>query len=308
LDEAALDRCRALASYEKQGLTKGTNSCIVTLQYVVAGERCERTVFVKQTADATAWEAAQYRLLTSHGVPTPELLVALFRNQAEVLVLEFLPTIGVDFQASDQVRALLQLVARLNAVAAEADPPTPGRGVPHADFDARVKVALSKVMLDTPRLVDADRWFAGYQRARDALGSMPRALSHGELYFQQVGWSDRNGSRTLVLFDLATLAHRPRFSDIGNILPLLARESGEQELTLFETYLKALRPFTGRPLSIRQATRELRLTRVAGVCEALPWLIEAVEHGEDFDLRSELLLKTHCLHDDLVALDLIDVP
>jgi hypothetical protein len=188
LDEAALDRCRALASYEKQGLTKGTNSCIVTLQYVVAGEWCERTVFVKQTADATAWEAAQYRLLTSHGVPTPELLVALFRNQAEVLVLEFLPTIGVDFQASDQVRALLQLVARLNAVAAEADPPTPGRGVPHADFDARVKVALSKVMLDTPRLVDADRWFAGYQRARDALGSMPRALSHGELYFQQVGW------------------------------------------------------------------------------------------------------------------------
>ena len=38
LDEAGLGRCRALASYEKQGLNKGTNSCIVTLQYVVAGE------------------------------------------------------------------------------------------------------------------------------------------------------------------------------------------------------------------------------------------------------------------------------
>jgi hypothetical protein len=46
--------------------------------------------------------------------------------------------------------------------------------------------------------------------------------------------------------------------------------------------------------------------RVADVCTALPWLLEAVEHGEGFDLRSELLLKTRCLHGDLVALDIID--
>jgi hypothetical protein len=100
-----------------------------------------------------------------------------------------------------------------------------------------VKAALTRVVLEPPRPVDADRWFQGYQIARDALASMPTALSHGELYFQQVGWSDRDGMRTLVMFDLATLAHRPRLSDIGNILPLLARESGERELTLFETYL-----------------------------------------------------------------------
>jgi hypothetical protein len=41
------------------------------------------------------------------------------------------------------------------------------------------------------------------------------------------------------------------------------------------------------------------------VCSALPWLLEAVEQGEGFDLRSELILKTRCLHDDLVALDML---
>jgi hypothetical protein len=306
LDEAELDSCRALASYEKQGLNKGTNSCIVTLHYVVAGELCERTVFVKQTADSTAWETAKYRFLSSQGVPTPELLVAISRKQAEVLVLEFLPTIGVDFHSSNQVHDLLKLVARLNSVAAEAYNPAPGRGMSRADFDARVQAALSRVVLEPPDPVDADRWFHGYQMARDALASMPQALSHGELYFQQVGWSDRDGTRKLVMFDLATLARRPRFSDIANILPLLARESGERELNLFETYLESLRQFTGLRPSVRQAVRELRLTRVAGVCATLPWLLEAVEQGEGFDLRSELMLKTRCLHDDLVALEIID--
>ncbi|MDQ3855896.1 MAG: phosphotransferase [Chloroflexota bacterium] len=238
LDEEGLDRCRALARYEKQGLSKGTNSCIVTLQYMVAGERCERTVFVKQTADATAWEAAKYHLLSSHGVPTPELLLAISRNQAEVLVLEFLPTIGVDFHSSHQIHALLQLVARLNSVETDADIPVPGYGMPDGDFDARVKAALTKIGLEPPSTVAAERWFQGYQLARDALAAMPRALCHGELYFQQVGWAARNGTHTLVLFDLAMLACRPRFSDIGNILPLLAQESGERELHLLETYLE----------------------------------------------------------------------
>jgi hypothetical protein len=305
-DQADLDSCRVLASYEKQGLNKGTNSCIVTLQYVVAGELCERTVFVKQTADSTAWEAAKYRFLSSQRIPTPELLAVISRNRAEVLVLEFLPTIGVDFHAPCQVHDLLELVARLNAVAAKADDPAPGHGMPRADFDARVKAALSRVLLEPPNPIDADRWFHGYQIARDALASMPRALSHGELYFQQVGWSDRDGTRTLVMFDLATLARRPRFTDIASILPLLARESEEQELKLFETYLETLRQFTGLRSSVGHAARELRLTRVAGACAALPWLMAAVEQGEGFDLRSELMLKTCCLHDDLIALDIID--
>src|SRR5919199_2607119 len=306
LDEAELDRCRALASYEKQGLNKGTNSCIVTLQYVVAGEQCERTVFVKQTADATAWEAAKYHLLAAHGVPTPQLLLALARNHAEVLVLEFLPTIGVDFHSAKQIHALLQLVARLNAVETDADIPVPGQGMPDADVDARVQAALTKIRLDPPHTVAAERWFQGYQRARAALAAMPRAVCHGEFYFQQVGWAARNGTPTLVVFDLATLACRPRFSDIGNILPLLAQESGERELQLFETYLESLHQFMGRQVPVRQAVRELRLLRVADICEALPWLLEAVEHGEGFDLRSELRLTTRCLRDDLAALDIID--
>ena len=40
LDEAELDSCRALASYEKQGLNKGTNSCIVTLGQQIVEVNC----------------------------------------------------------------------------------------------------------------------------------------------------------------------------------------------------------------------------------------------------------------------------
>lgn len=307
LDAAELDKCRALTLYEKQGLDKGTNSCIITLRYRAAGTLRERTVFAKQTADVNAWERAQYRFLSEQGVPTPELLVAIARNRTEVLALEFLSTIGVDFHAPSQVRDLLHLVARLNSVTGEAVKRAPGRGMPRADHDALVKAALTKVSLEPPGVVDADRLFRGYKIARGALASMPDALSHGELYFQQVGWSDRDGARRLVLFDLATLDRRPRFTDIAGILPLLAQESGERELELFEIYLESLRQLTGLRPSIHQAARELRLTRVAGVCEALPWLVGAVEHGEGFDLRSELMLKTRCLQEDLVALDLGDM-
>jgi hypothetical protein len=47
--------------------------------------------------DAASREADHYRLLAGHGVATPQLLAAIERDGTEVMVLEFLPLIGIDF-------------------------------------------------------------------------------------------------------------------------------------------------------------------------------------------------------------------
>lgn len=100
-----------------------------------------------------------------------------------------------------------------------------------------------------------------------------------------------------------TLARRPRFTDIASVLPLLAQETGESQLELFQTYLDSLREITGSRLSSREALRELRLVRFANTCWTLPWLMRAVEGGAGFDLRGELALKARWLYDDLLALE-----
>jgi hypothetical protein len=127
------------------------------------------------------------------------------RSGDEVVVLEFLSTIGIDGAAAAEVDSLLALVARLNAV---ADPPAlfaPAPGVPRAAFEARVRGALEELAADgsLPAAVDAGQWFDVYRRADAIAESTPKALNHGELSFQQVGWADRHaGRRELVLFDL----------------------------------------------------------------------------------------------------------
>ncbi len=44
------------------------------------------------------------------------------------------------------------------------------------------------------------RWLDAYFETKQACVQMPKALTHGEMYFQQVG---RSGGGALVLFDLA---------------------------------------------------------------------------------------------------------
>jgi hypothetical protein len=276
-DPARADGRMAFASYAKQGLHGGDNSCIFTLRYPrLGGGTAARTVFIKHATEPAKREAAKYRFLAARRVPAPELLAAVERAGAEVVVLEFLSTIGIDCAVAAEVDALLALVARLNAVRDPPDIFAPPPGVPRAEFEARVRAALEEVAADgsLPGAVDARQWFDVYRRADAVAEASPRALNHGELFFQQVGWADRQGGRReLVLFDLETMSLRPRFCDVAGILPALAARAGRDERALFALYLDSLRGLGGADLPVEASFREARLVGIAGRFAALPWLV-----------------------------------
>ncbi|MGW5363475.1 hypothetical protein [Actinopolymorpha pittospori] len=300
---------QAWTSHVKQGLHRGSNSRILTLRHsCIDGSRRTQTFFFKegphfpQSVDAPASESAKYRFLTSTDVPTPRLLHVVERADREVMVLEFLPTIGIQPDEADE---LLLLIAHLNAV---RQPPLelfrPGPGLPRTEFDALVKDALTTLTCDPTAQVTVEprRWFTAYRRAEEAVSSLPSALNHGELYFQQVGWSGAGGEHRLVLFDLETMALLPRFTDIAAILRPLAVQTGCDERELFSRYLDALRQLTGYVLDENQAWTEMLSVRVVAAFQSLPWLTRTAGHPDIHDTPAGL---AHVLLDDLRALDLL---
>jgi hypothetical protein len=289
----------AWVSYDKRGLHKGTNSRIITVGYLgVDGSRRTQTVFCKRSEEPERAEAARYVFLSSHDFPTPRLLYSAVRDGGEVLVLEFVPTIGVE---PDDMAELLRLIARLNAL----EPPPPDlfvlpTGTPAAEFAARVKAALTSLAADSaPRVaVDPEEWFAAYQRAAAAVAALPTALNHGELYLQQVGWS---GGR-LVMFDLETMGMRPRLTDIATTVAGLAAYAGRDERDLFAGYLQAVRHLTGTAVDEAEAWNEVLLVRTVDAFQALPWRLENVGHPDIGGPPAEIAI---ALHDDLRALGLL---
>jgi hypothetical protein len=294
-----LENVRVFASHDKQGLHGGPSSSIVTLE---SGTQA-LTVFIKEITDPQKHESVWYEHLARHGAPTPRLLCAIARGSTEIIVLEFLPRIGIDFAAGDEVAALLRAVAALNAV-----PPTPALSAAGASttppevFDARVRSALETAAAwpARPHGMDVDRWFAGYRRAQAALAAMPMAVSHGELYFQQVGWVERRARPALVLFDFETLGWRPRLTDIASILRGLTAGTGASERALLGAYLDEVRRRTGTALDVDDAFTELRLVRLVDSCWSLPWRLQLLE--EHPDTAGELELALTCMRDDLSAL------
>ena len=274
-------------SYEKRGLHREENSRILTVSYATQnGSTRTATVFIKRTNA----EAAKYRFLADRRVPTPRLLQALVRDDAEILVLEFLPIIGISPDGADE---LLRLLAGLNAV---EDPPRPlfqpPPGMPAAAFNGLVTAALNELAADPRTPVDPARWLRAYKSAGEIVATLPTALNHGEMYFQQIGWSA--GQRRLVLFDLESLALRPIFTDIAGMLAGLAALTGRSERELFATYL-AMLPGSAWPES--EAWETMRMVRVVRSFQSLPWLANNPQIG-DRSVRT--------LADDLVALDLLD--
>lgn len=291
---------RAWVSHAIQGVHGERNSCILTLRYLsVDGSPRTQTLFFKQVADPT--EAAKVRFLSSRGVPTPRLLQAVSRGRREVLVFEFLPTIGIEPGEADE---LVMLIARLNAV---ERPPLdlfqPGPGVPAAQFDARVEAALALLANDpaVPAAVESRSWFQTYKRVEEAVAEMPVTLNHGELYFQQVGWSAADSGRRLVMFDMETVALLPRFTDIAGVLNGLSAQTGREERELFAVYLHALRRHTGIMLDEFQARTDMRLVRIMRSFQSLPWLTELAGHP---DVDSTPASAARTIHDDFKALDL----
>jgi Phosphotransferase enzyme family len=284
---------QALVAFDKRGLDGGVTSCILTLEYPLGnGRKRTETVFVKQAVDPATAEAARYRFLSSRGIPVPRLLTSVMTEPGEVIVLEFLPTIGVHPEDVDQ---LLGVVARLNAV---VHPPaelfTARPGMPVDDFDAEVVTALAVLAADPAAAhVDMASWFDTYKTTEQAVARLPLALNHGELALQQIGTTPAG---RVVLFDLETMALSPRFTDIAALVANLAVLSGRDQRDLFGLYLSELTALIGVTLAVQLAWNELVAVRVVSSFQALPWLIETAGNAqvgfdpETFvrDLRSDL--------------------
>ncbi len=150
----------------------------------------------------------------------PELLLCLDRGDGEVLVLEFLPSIGLH---PGDVDALLHQLAVLSSLTeVPADLSSPGPGLPRARFEQLVAAAVEKVAITHPGH-RPHRWMDLYRLAVGVHQSLPKALTHGELAAQQVGHT-RDGP--LVLVDRAILGRRARLTDLANVMQDLVQLSG----------------------------------------------------------------------------------
>ncbi len=311
-DERGSAKAQAFASHEKQGLNGGSNSCILTLRYPSRENQFRsETIFIKHTASPEKVEAQKYQFIASQGVPTPHLLGAIHRGGAEIILLEFLPTIGIDFRDASEVNSLLHLVTQLNSIqnppALFNRPPRAPQSESNAAFDRSVRVALTQMSRDRtlPAPIDVPRWFNAYQSAQEASDSMPLAVNHDEFYFQQVGWAQRGATRQLVIFDLETMSLRPRFTDIANVLYPLAVYTGRDQVELFEVYLDRLHQLNQLELGFDEALRELRLLRVTTSCYSLPWLVDEARHPDTMYMRDGLSMTANCLCNDLMALEFL---
>ncbi len=297
---------QAFASHRKQGLNGGENSIILTLRYPGGeDELLSQIVFVKSQTDLRKREAEKYRYLEAHGVPTPRLLAELRKGDAEVIVLEFMPKIGIDFAAPSEVNDLLSLSARINSLPILPGLFEPLPGMPQDEFDRLVQDALQR-MASNPALpkIDVPLWFAAYQQCQGMVDQMPLAVNHNEFFFQQTGWAQRVSEPKLVVFDLETMCARPRFADLASILYALACYSGRTQEELLLEYLDQLRLLSGDVPAFADALHELRILRVAETCSSLPWLSGEGNEVDGFDSASSLAMAANCLRDDLAALRL----
>ena len=312
LDEGRSPGPQAFLSHEKQGLHGGPNSCILTIRYPATENQFRsETVFVKHIEDPREAEAHKYQYIASRGVPTPRLLATVHRGGAEVILLEFLSTIGIDFRAASEADSMLQLLAQLNAIENPLDFFNPPARDPSPEsrtvFDERVRITLTELGRDRalPVTLDTRRAFEAYQIAQNASESMPLAINHGEFYFQQVGWVQRGLARQLVIFDLATMSLCPRFTDLASVLYPLAAYTGRDQVQLFEVYLDRLRQLKQLEAGIEEALRELRLLRVTTSCWSLPWLVEAARSPGVMALAEALSMTANCIYEDLIDLELV---
>lgn len=288
---------RSWVAHRKQGLNGGVTSSILTFGYQVSGHERTETVFVKQASDPAKQEAARYRFLEQRGVALPRLLRSVTSTSGEVIVLEFLPTIGVRPQDALE---LLDVIAALNTVTnAPADVFAAPAGMPESDFDGLVATSLTRLadVASTGNRVDVTRWFEAYKATEETVARLPAGLCHGELAFQQVG---RTKAGRVVVFDLETVAVRPRLTDIAAILGGLAELTGLTQRDLFGRYRQAVARLDARRSEPERAWTELLAVRVVSSFQSLPWLIETLGNG---DVGFDPAAFAHDLSADLLELD-----
>jgi hypothetical protein len=272
----------AWRTHRKSGLHQGgAGSALVTVSYRDPDGRPRRcALFVKHIDDPSRREAARYRYLAARRVPVARLLTAVERAGAEVIVLEFLPQVGIRPEEADE---MLAAAAALNVLTETPDtvfPLTPG--MEQADFESLVSESLVRLRVDHP-MIEPRRWLAAYQRALEAYRRLPLALTHGEFAPQQVG---RTEDDELVVFDLETAARRPRFTDVASVLRTLSTYTGRTEPDLFATYLRRLTAAGGDRLDAAGGWSELLLTRIVVLVEALPWMTADQRLSPDDSVRT----------------------
>ena len=292
---------RVVTRYEIQGLHQRGRSCIVTLRDEAFDPVPEVDVFVKL---ATAREAEISAKLAAAGAPIPSLLFNVPRTDStHILGFEFLDTIGIDFVSAAEVTELLAVLAALNAcspavLGLSADPPL---GRPEAEFTESVKSALAFV--ESVRLLDwvtAAELMDIYAGAKRWAAAMPTAVTHGEMYFQQVG---RRQEGSLRMFDLATVGVRPRFSDLCSLVSGIARECALDEIDVLADYLVQLTLAGAAAPNVHDGLRELRCLRVLSCCQSLPWLVRSLDGPH---LRLETVAdKVETMRRDLCDLGLV---
>lgn len=285
-----------VARYDIQGLHQRDNSRVITLR-ADADQSFEVDVFVKLATDR---EAEITRRLISAGVPIPPLLFDVATSEgAHVLGFEFLPTIGIDFDSPGEVTELLAAVAVLNACSPETLRPTahlpPGR--PEAEFTARVASALAFVeSIGILEWATPNELIAIYAEAKRWAVTMPTAVTHGEMYFQQVG---RRRAGQLVMFDLATVGVRPRFSDLCSLVTGIDHECSWDEGDVLAHYLAELERAGATTPLLDEGLTELRRLRVLSCFESLPWLVRSLDdpHLGDHAVVANLETLRRDLHD-----------
>jgi hypothetical protein len=278
VDGDRVSKCRAVQRYEIQGLRDRSRSVIMSLTYPTFDGAASIDVFVKRSP-ASAREADRHAQLEAAGVPVSRLLFDVEASDGDhVLGFEFLDTIGIDFDSSKEIAELLTLVATLNAVPASAlgGSPNPPLGRPEAEFTASMERALMTAQsmgLLRWAALEVSEWLDLYAKAMRWATSMPAAVTHGEMYFQQVG---RAAGGSLVVVDLATVGIRPRFSDLCNVTRGLGELTDWDETEVLCIYLDALRAAGVATPTVVDGLDELRRLRVLNGLQSMPWLTGAL--------------------------------
>ena len=208
----------------------GGNKRLLTFHYTTqAGTSDETTLFAKRCVWKSKSEAVHYRYLAARDVPTARLFGSLRdAGGEEVIFLECLSEVGFHGQDEAEWRALLSLLARINACAVSSSYAPYlhrfeqvgkiGGGLWFTGLDTRL----------TEEQVEADLKACGvgrkgrpalYESARTLfaqVAAQPQGLLHQDFTPDNVGW---RGTRTeMVVFDLHKNALGPRFADVAPYL------------------------------------------------------------------------------------------
>jgi hypothetical protein len=269
------------------------DKAIPTFVYTTrTGAAGEVTSFVKRFSWQGKSEAAHYRHLAVYSVPTPRLYGALpTEDGQEILFLERLTAIGFDRQSEGEWRAMLSLLARLNAV-----PVTPDYAPHLHPFEQGGKVDGWWITgftdaAPTDEEITANLHAAGIPKAEltpliraarhlfDRINALPHGLLHQDFLPDNLGW--RGDREEMVVFDIHKNTLGPRFADVGPYLglpdwsehaPFLDAEDRRQSLT--QHYLDEYTRFSGKRISLETFRQETTLLSWAHKFAILWWLAE----------------------------------